>query len=176
MFQSLRQPEYIHVLLNPLPIYGLAMGVLGLGVSLVLRSGTAQRVSLLLVLAAAGSAWPVSVYGERGYDRVYAMADSDGQAWLKAHRQRAERLVYVFAGLALLALAGIVGSLKWPRLAFALAAATLLLSLAALGVGGWIAYAGGKIRHREFRDEPPPKEQGESFLESSPTKAASRVV
>jgi hypothetical protein len=92
------------------------------------------------------------------------MADSDGQAWLKAHRQRAERLVYVFAGLALLALAGIVGSLKWPRLAFALAAATLLLSLAALGVGGWIAYAGGKIRHREFRNEPPPKSRGSLSL------------
>ena len=176
MFESLRQPEYIHVLLNPLPIYGLAMGALGLGASLVLRSGTAQRVSLLLVLVAAGSAWPVSVYGERGYDRVYAMADSDGQAWLKAHRQRAERLVYVFAALALLALAGIVGSLKWPRLAFALAAATLLLSLAALGVGGWIAYAGGKIRHREFRNEPPPKEQGSLSLNRHLTKAVSKVV
>jgi len=25
-------------------------------------------------------------------------------------------------------------------------------------VGGYIAYAGGKVRHREFRNEPPPEE------------------
>jgi hypothetical protein len=31
-----------------------------------------------------------------------------------------------------------------------------------LGSGGYIAYAGGKIRHREFRNEPaPPKKSPE---------------
>ena len=32
----------------------------------------------------------------------------------------------------------------------------ILLGAATLGIGGYIAYAGGKIRHREFRNEPPP--------------------
>lgn len=26
-FQAIRQPEYVHVLLNPLPIYGLIAGL-----------------------------------------------------------------------------------------------------------------------------------------------------
>jgi hypothetical protein len=30
-----------------------------------------------------------------------------------------------------------------------------------LGMGGYIAYAGGKIRHKEFRTEPPPKKKAE---------------
>jgi hypothetical protein len=34
--------------------------------------------------------------------------------------------------------------------------ATLILSAAALGLGGYIGYAGGHIRHKEFRFEPPP--------------------
>ena len=40
-----------------------------------------------------------------------------------------------------------------------LAVATLLLGLGTLGCGMWIAYAGGKVRHTEFRsaDEPPPE-------------------
>ena len=28
--QELSEPEYIHVLINPLPIYGLTMGIIGL--------------------------------------------------------------------------------------------------------------------------------------------------
>jgi hypothetical protein len=30
-----------------------------------------------------------------------------------------------------------------------------------LGTGVYIAYAGGKIRHREFRNEPPPPKKAE---------------
>jgi hypothetical protein len=32
-----------------------------------------------------------------------------------------------------------------------------VLALVSLGAGGYIAHAGGKIRHREFRNVPPPK-------------------
>jgi hypothetical protein len=32
----------------------------------------------------------------------------------------------------------------------------VLLGAVALASGCYIAYAGGKIRHREFRNEPPP--------------------
>ena len=35
--QDLSQPEYIHVLINPLPVYGLAMGLL-LIILIALRS------------------------------------------------------------------------------------------------------------------------------------------
>ena len=38
-----------------------------------------------------------------------------------------------------------------------LAVAVLVLAAITLGSGGYIAYAGGRIRHREFRNEPPPK-------------------
>ena len=32
------------------------------------------------------------------------------------------------------------------------------LGAISLGAGGYIAYAGGRIRHREFRNEPPPQQ------------------
>jgi hypothetical protein len=40
--KGLEQPEYIHVLINPLPVYGLAMGLIGLMIGLVLRSREAR--------------------------------------------------------------------------------------------------------------------------------------
>jgi disulfide bond formation protein DsbB len=154
--QALSQPEYIHVLINPMPVYGLTMGIIGLILALILRSRPAQIATLAVILLSGAIAWPVVHYGEEGYDRVLAMSDDQGQAWLKVHMHRADQLVwsfYVMAGLAALA---IFAPLKWPRVATLLAVVTLLFSFATLGIGGYIAYAGGKVRHREFRTEPAP--------------------
>jgi hypothetical protein len=38
----------------------------------------------------------------------------------------------------------------------------MLLAAASLGAGFYIAHAGGKVRHREFRTVPPPKAESES--------------
>ena len=56
---ALRQPEYIHVLLHPLPIYGLAAGVFSLVLALVTRSRGGQVIALVVILLAAASAWPI---------------------------------------------------------------------------------------------------------------------
>ena len=108
LLRDLRQPEYIHVLINPLPIYGLAMAWVGLIVSLFLRSRRAQIATLAIVLISAVSAWPVYALGQQSYDRVLSMADSDGQAWLDEHQDRAEDLIYFFYALALLSAVAIV--------------------------------------------------------------------
>jgi len=163
LLRDLRQPEYIHVLINPLPVYGLAMGLLGLIVAFFLKSRAAQIVALIIVLLSAASAWPVYEFGEQGYDRVLSMSDDPGHAWLDEHRDRAEDLIWFFYALAVLSAVALVAPRKWPRLATPLLVATILLSVVTLGCGGYIAYAGGKIRHREFRNVPPPeKKPGEA--------------
>ena len=155
--QILKQPEYIHVLLNPLPLYGLSMGLIGLLIALLLRSRPAKIATLAIVLISAASAWPVFEFGEQAYDPVLSMADEDGQAWLKEHQDRAEDLIYFFYALAVLTAAAILAPIKWPKSSVPLAIIVLLFGSVVLGMGGYIAYAGGKIRHREFRNEPPPK-------------------
>ena len=152
-----RQPEYVHVFINPLPIYGLAMGWIGLIISLFLRSRRAQIATLALVLIGAVSAWPVYEFGEEGYDRVLSMTDDDGHAWLDEHQRRAEQLIYFFYVLAGLSAVAIAIPIKWPKTSTALVLTTILLGAVVLGMSGYIAYAGGKIRHKEFRTEPPPK-------------------
>ena len=91
MLQTLKQPEYFHVLLNPMPVYGLACGLLGLIVALILKSRPAQIVALVLVFCACASVWPVVRTGHRGYDRVYSMSNGDGQRWLEVHADQGER-------------------------------------------------------------------------------------
>src|SRR5215831_8875265 len=157
ILRDLQQHEYVHVLLNPLPVYGLAVGLIGLFIAICLRSRAATVVALIVVFISAAAAWPVYEYGGQAYDRVLSMADNDGQAWLALHKQRAEDLIWLFYALAILSAIALITPVKWPGLSIWLCVAVLVLGAITLGAGGYIAYAGGRIRHREFRNESPPK-------------------
>jgi hypothetical protein len=161
LIRDLRQPEYIHVLLNPLPVYGLLVGWVGLVIGLALRSRRAQIATLILVLLSSISAWPVYEFGQQGYDRVLSMTDEAGEAWLDEHMHRAENLIWVFYALAALSAFAIAAPIKWPKSSVPLAVAVILLGAVTLGSGAYIAYAGGRVRHREFRNEPPPPKRSE---------------
>ncbi|HEX4653393.1 MAG TPA: hypothetical protein VH227_04015 [Candidatus Udaeobacter sp.] len=158
---ALRQPEYVHVLLNPIPVYGLLVAWIGLLISFFLKSRRAQVATLVLVLLTAGSAWPVFEFGEQAYDRVLAMSDDDGQAWLDEHEARGDKFIYVFYALAFVSAAAIVLPIRWPKSSPALALVVILLGAGALGCGTYIAYAAGKVRHREFRNAPAPPKRPE---------------
>jgi glucan phosphoethanolaminetransferase (alkaline phosphatase superfamily) len=161
LVRDLRQPEYIHVLLNPLPVYGLLVGWVGLVIGLALRSRRAQITTLSLVLISSISAWPVYEFGQQGYDRVLSMTDEAGEAWLNEHTHRAEKLIWIFYALAALSAFAIAAPIKWPKSSMPLAVAVILLGAVTLGSGAYIAYAGGRVRHREFRNEPPPPKRSE---------------
>jgi hypothetical protein len=156
ILRDLRQPEYIHVLLNPLPIYGLLVGWIGLLIAILLRSRKAKIATLAIVLIGSASAWPVYQFGEQGYDRVLAMSDEPGHAWLDEHMHRAEKLIFAFYALAVLSAVAIAVPIKWPKSSTPLALVVLLSGVVVLGMSSYIAQAGGKIRHREFRNQSPP--------------------
>ena len=150
--------EHVHVLLNHLPIIGLAMGILALVLALMHHSRKTEMVALILVLVAAASAWPVNFTGQRAYKTVRGFADDGGADWLDTHMERAEKAAPAFYALALLTAAALIAPHKWPRTTRPLAVATLALALLCEGASGWIALAGGQIRHPEFRTKAPPAE------------------
>jgi hypothetical protein len=161
LLRDLQQPEYIHVLLNPLPVYGLLTGLIGIVLALILKSRRAQIATLTLVLICSASAWPVYEFGQQGYDRVLSMTDEDGQAWLDEHRERGEDLIWIFYVLVALSAVAIAAPIKWPKSSLPLAATVVLLGAVTLGSGVYIAYAGGRVRHREFRNAPAPPKRSE---------------
>ena len=161
LLRDLRQPEYIHVLLNPLPVYGLLIALIGLVIALILKSRRAQIATLTLVLISSASAWPVYEFGQQGYDRVLSMADEDGRAWLDEHKDRGEDLIWIFYVLAALSAIAIGAPIKWPKSSISLAVTVILFGAVTLGSGAYIAYAGGRVRHREFRNESPPPKRSE---------------
>ena len=154
--EHLSDPEYLHLLINPLPVYGLAIAALALVLALILRNHRVAIAALVLVFITALSAWPTYHYGEAGYDRVKALSDPAGERWLDEHMARGEKLIWAFYILAGVSAIGIGVITRWPRTSVVVSIATLALATGTLGIGGYIAYAGGHVRHREFRFESPP--------------------
>lgn len=160
-------PAYWHLLINHLPIVGLAAGALALFVALLTGRRVAQVPALVVILLMAASAAPVHRTGEQAYKQVRKVADEPGADWLDLHSDRADTglpVFYVLAGLTLIAL---VVPLKWPRSGLPLSVFTLLAALAGLGVGGWIAQAAGPIMHVELRP-PLPAEDTDVALPTNP--------
>ncbi|MDQ6938696.1 MAG: hypothetical protein M3119_00905 [Verrucomicrobiota bacterium] len=157
MREHLRNPEYVHVLLNPLPVYGLGLGLFGLIIALISRARAARVTALAIVFVSTISVWPVFHYGDSAYDRVLSMSDNDGRKWLDEHRRRAEQLVVPFYVVAALAATALLCEHFAPRASVLIGLTTAVLAAATLGAGVYIATAGGRIRHREFRYVPAPE-------------------
>lgn len=149
---------YIHVLINPLPIYGLAIALLGLLIACFLRSRPAQITALILVLVTSLAAWPAIEFGEAAYDVMLSRSDNAGGDWLKEHKERAERFEVSFYLLAALAAAALFLPLRWKKTTLPLTVAVLLGGVVVLALAGYIAYPAGRVRHSELRLAPPPKD------------------
>jgi hypothetical protein len=160
-------PAYRHLLINHLPILGLAAAALVLFFALFFRSRAVLAPALIAILLLAASAIPVRQTGEQAFKQIEKTADDAGVDWLYLHADRANAgmpAYYVLAGLALVAL---LAPFKWPRSATPLALAVLLASFACIAIGGWIAQAGGPVIHVELRP-PLPAEDTTVSLPTDP--------
>jgi hypothetical protein len=160
--ELLKKPEYIHVALNHLPIYGTILAALALAISLILRSRAAQITALILTLVAGLSAYPVFVTGQRAYKTIRNQSDDAGADWLDEHMDRAEKTIGAFYFLAALAIAGLLAPIKWPKSAFPLAVLTLVAAILCSGIAVYIGQPGGRVRHPEVRPSETPTPASES--------------
>jgi hypothetical protein len=156
MIELLDDPAYRHVLFNHVPIIGLIMAFVVLLIGLVLRQTAVLSVGLVLVVLTAGSSYPVGLFGDGAYPAVFDRLDGDGRAWLDYHTYLADTWLPVLYLNALLAAAALVLGLLRRPLLYPAAVLVVLLTIAGIITAGWIGYAGGKVKHPEFRLDDPP--------------------
>ena len=150
---ELTKPGYLHVIINHLPIIGLAMGIFAMAIALFLRSRAAQITALAVVAFAAASGPVVFITGEKAYKPIRKLTDDAGSDYLDEHMDRAEQTIGLFYALAILALAGQFVPIWWPKIGTPIFTLTLLLAIISFGAAIYVAQPAGKIRHSEFRIE-----------------------
>ena len=164
---TLKQPEYVHVLLHPIPVYGLATALAAYLAGLAFKSRATQVVALALIVLTSASGWVVQHYGEEGTDRVETMITQKQKAWLDVHEERGERTVWMLYGTAAIAAVTLVSSALFPKGLSFFSSATVLAAAASLFLGLWTSHAGGQIRHKEFYQGPPPEAEKKARVEKS---------
>lgn len=144
-------PAHSHLLTNHIPIFVTLSGLLVLGLGFWWKNREVRRAALLLLLVGIAGGLVTYWLGQQAYKPVRGLADEVGQDWLDLHMERAEGVVWLYWLGALGALTALV--MNWRESRFALPAAIVAgaLGTATLGASGWIADAGGKIRHPEIR-------------------------
>lgn len=157
--QLTRQPEYLHLVLNHLPIVGLATALLFLLAALCLRQRGSILFALIVCTVFAASGIAVLQSGEAAFNRVLGSMPHDAPAddFLKAHAEQARGFATNFyAATAICALVTVAGFFSTTALRWG---APLALVAGALCV--WCALqaaeSGGQIKHRELRVHGPPR-------------------
>lgn len=157
MGNTLLAPDHLHVLVNHLPIIGIAATMIPLIYAIILREKHTLIVSFLMCLIFGGSIVVVMGTGDDASEdidhgsRLGTLLDTQGRQWLHIHEERADKgaiVLYLTAGSGLL---GLLSLWKFPKFSFPLGALSLLLCVASVAAMFWVAQAGGNIRHPEFR-------------------------
>ena len=78
MIEQLSNPAYQHLLINHVPIIGIVMGLVGLGVAFLTRQRVAFLPALAILVVAGASAWPVYETGSNAYKPIRKIADDCG--------------------------------------------------------------------------------------------------
>ncbi len=155
MMSHLKQPEYIHVIINVMPLVGMGLGAALLLVGLRLESEGMREAGLALVVLAGVITFPTVQFGQHAYDRLYEQIPMEAQQWLDVHMTRAERLQWFFYLTGGLAAWALVSSRKKKPAAVRQAQASLIAAGLCASLAAWISHAGGQVRHSEFRLGPP---------------------
>lgn len=146
-------PAHLHLLTNHMPIFITLSGLLALGLSLLWKNAPARRIALVLLLVGMVGGLMTYWLGQQAYKPVRGLADEVGQDWLDLHMERAEQVIWLF-WLAVITTAGaLVAAWRAVRFELPLTLAAGALAAVTLAVSGWIADAGGKIRHAEIRGD-----------------------
>ena len=151
MMHHMSQPEYVHVLLNPMPLYGMAAGAFLLVWSRLRHPEEFPEGVLIWIILVAMITGLAVYFGEKGLENVGVIADAHGNRWLARHKERAETLMYLFYLTGFSALGALFTQRRKPLVALRLVWVTLLLTFASMGAASWISHAGGQIMHAEFR-------------------------
>ena len=158
---------HLHLLTNHLPIFVTLSGLLVMAVGLWRKNREITQVALVLLFLGIAGGILTFWFGQQAYKPVRGLADESGQGWLDLHMERAEQVIWVFWVTGAVITTAWVLDWKQHRLAIPATVVAAALGLATLGLSGWIADAGGKIRHDELRGVPSPPKTGDESLSHS---------
>ncbi len=143
---------HAHLLINHVPILGIAFGIGLLVVSFIPKLRATAPAALLLLALAGASAVPALKTGQRAEEPI-EHAQGVSESRIEAHEDAAEGFVKIAIGLAVIAGAALVFGLMKNQQNPAVLAGVLVAAVIAMKFAYETGGTGGQIRRPELRGQ-----------------------
>lgn len=147
-------PEYLHLFLEPIFIYGVGFGVLIYLLSLALKDPRLQTVALIVIAGCALVILPYQRSREAASERitqVYKIDQPSRVAGFTANTEEWDAKRWVYLMLAGLAFAAIFVGPQRNRLGFGLAISSVLIGSWVVVMSTWMHYQGALVDHPNLK-------------------------
>lgn len=106
LWSSLQDPEYLHLLLEPLPVFGLGLGMIFLLAGLLMNQSKVRILALAVIIASAGSVHWYLKMRIATEPRVAATISPTFHPLIKEQTERRQATAWIYYTVAV---AGIIG-------------------------------------------------------------------
>ncbi|MGA7216148.1 MAG: hypothetical protein WCE49_07960 [Terrimicrobiaceae bacterium] len=145
-------PVHLHLMLNHVPVLGVAFGLALVGLSLWRKSEELKRVSLGFLIVVAALSIPAYLTGEPA-EKIVEDLPGVSEDVIEQHEEAAQ---VAFVGVLILgavALCGLIFFRGETRVPNWLSVTVLVMSVIVFALMAWTANLGGLIRHPEIRPD-----------------------
>jgi hypothetical protein len=101
LWSSLEDAEYLHLLLEPLPLFGLGFGLIFLIVSIITKQAITRLLALALITACCLSVQPYVKLRLKSEPRVLALQDPAFHPAIRAQTERRTSTTWIYYATAL---------------------------------------------------------------------------
>lgn len=154
LWTSVRDPEYAHLLLESLPLYGLGFGVTFLIVAMVTGEKRSRLLALVVICGSCASVWPYVDLREKATPRIIATRDAGYHALITEQTARRQDTAWVFYLMAVVSGMAILGGHK--EKARSLMMLTVLGAAALFWFSIWLHKKECEVYHRNIIRYVPP--------------------
>lgn len=148
LWQSFGDAEYLHLLLEPLPLFGLGLGLVFLLAGTLLRESKMRMVALLVMALSCLSVQPYLQLRAQAEPRILALQDPAYHALTKQQTELRNSTAWVYYGLAVACVVVLV--LGRGSRAFLLNTLIALLAIAGLLHAIWLHKKECEVFHRNI--------------------------
>jgi len=141
---------HLHLLLNHLPVFGSAFGLLLLVYAILRKSEELKRAAMGLFVITALGTIPAYLTGEPAEEVVEAMPGVDA-SFIEEHEENAMISLIGIEALGVISLAGLFLSRRSGTTPPMLVSVAVLLGAGSLALVAWTVHLGGLIHHPESR-------------------------
>ncbi len=110
LWQSICDPEYLHLLLEPLPLFGLGVGLVFLMLSFVFAEPKTRLLALGVICVSCASVWPYLELRDKATPRILATRSPEFAPLIQEQTQRRKDWAWPYYVMALLGAAALLSS------------------------------------------------------------------